>query len=285
MLRAHQLHGSLPWKRAAISGFISDPDRKKMSKSKGNAVTPIALLEEFGSDGFRYWAASGRLGIDTAFDTTQMKVGRRLAVKILNASKFVLGFASDGAGDVTDDADKALLARLAAVVQDATTAFDAYEYTRALERVEGFFWSFCDDHVELVKNRAYREPSTDQGAASAHAALRETLSVLLRLFAPFLPYVTEEVWSWWQTGSVHRAEWPDAQSIRALAGDGDPGACRQRIGGALGCPTQEDRGQPVHARARDPGDGAWFFQDDGPCPHHREGPPRSNERGEVRLRG
>ncbi len=217
-LRSHQLHDSLPWKRAAISGFISDPDRKKMSKSKGNVVTPMALLEEFGSDGFRYWAASGRLGIDTAFDTAQMKVGRRLAVKVLNASKFVLSVAGDGRGDVTEPVDRALLAQLNEVITEATAAFDAYEHTRALERIETFFWMFCDDYLELVKNRAYRDASTDAGAASARGALAEALNTLLRLFAPFLPYVTEDVWSWWQEGSIHRTSWPEPSTVEGDAG-------------------------------------------------------------------
>ena len=151
VLRAHLENDSLPWANAAISGWILDPDRKKMSKSKGNVVTPLALLEEHGSDGVRYWAASGRPGTDTAFDPGQMKVGRRLAIKILNASKFALmnsalaspkpgakrrGALQASASAITFPVDRAMLRNLATLVREVTDAFEAYDYARVLQRTE-----------------------------------------------------------------------------------------------------------------------------------------------------
>jgi len=219
LVRSELEFGTLPWTDVAISGWVLDPERKKMSKSRGNVVTPAPLLDTHGADGVRYWAASGRPGVDTAVDEGQMRVGRRLAIKVLNASRFVLGRLGDA--DAPTDAistplDLAVVCRLSGVVAEATAAFDSYDYARALERTEAQFWSFCDDYVELVKARAY-EASDAPGPASARAALALALSVQLRLLAPFLPFVTEEVWSWWHDGSVHTSPWPQPSEIPETA--------------------------------------------------------------------
>ncbi len=218
VLRAELEHHSIPWTDAGVSGFIVDPDRKKMSKSKGNVVTPAAMLEEHGSDAVRYWAASSRLGTDASFDPQnpkQMKIGRRLAIKVLNAAKFVYSFPEPPAGaTVSAPLDLDMLALLRSVVTQATAAYEDYDHARALEVTEQFFWTFCDDYLELVKERAYA------GDGSATTALREAIDVLLRLLAPVIPFATEEVWRWTHESSIHLASWPTVEEL------GGPGTTR-----------------------------------------------------------
>ncbi|GAA1340394.1 valine--tRNA ligase [Arthrobacter roseus] len=226
-VRADSLQDSIPWKHAALSGWILDPDRKKMSKSKGNVVVPNDVLDEYGADAVRYWAASARLGADTAYEVAQMKIGRRLAIKLLNASKFVLNLgvteadvASADPSLISNHLDRALLARLADVVDQSTKAFEKYDYARALQITESFFWSFTDDYVELIKDRAYGSAGESE-QKSVLCTLATALDALLRLFAPFQPFATDEVWGWWRQGSIHRAPWPSASSMPVSAGETD----------------------------------------------------------------
>ncbi|WP_144151980.1 valine--tRNA ligase [Paraburkholderia sp. BCC1885] len=216
MVRAELETHTAPWQHAMLSGWILDPARKKMSKSKGNVITPMALLDTYGSDGVRYWAAQGGPGTDTVFEEKQMKVGRRLALKLLNVSKFALGFGGDPHGCITEALDHAMMHRLTAVVADTTNALEAFEYHRAIEHTESFFWWYCDDYVELVKGRAYGEGAKAESACHALAA---SLSVLQRLFAPFLPFAAEECWSWWMEGSVHTAPWPIVETFDTSSAD------------------------------------------------------------------
>jgi valyl-tRNA synthetase len=243
---------TLPWEHALISGWVLDPERKKMSKSVGNVVTPLPLLELHGADSLRYWSACGRPGVDTALDEGQMKIGRRLAIKILNASKFVLG-RLDGASlpgpiDITEPIDRDLLAMLAQLIGDATRAYDGYDYARALEHTESFFWSFCDNYLELVKIRAYGDDA-DAQTRSARATLSITLSVLQRLLAPTLPFVTEEVWRWWHEQSVHLAPWPSVDELALNEAATNPGSIYGPICDVLEAIRREKSTAKVSQRA------------------------------------
>ncbi len=215
VLRAHLENDSLPWTHASISGWVLDPDRKKMSKSKGNVVTPLGLLEEYGSDGVRYWAARGGPGVDTAFDVGQMKIGRKLAMKVLNVSRLILS-GEPVTGDVTEPLDRGMLLALADVVREATAELERYEYAKALAKVESFFWDFCDNYVEAAKSRRYGDRGPD-AALSATLAMQTALSVMLRLLAPYLSFTCEEVWSWWHDGSIHREAWPRPDDVVGTA--------------------------------------------------------------------
>jgi valyl-tRNA synthetase len=254
VLRSHLECGVLPWRHAAISGWVLDPDRKKMSKSVGNVVTPMDPLRQYGSDAVRYWAAGGRLGADVTFDPAQLRVGRRLAIKILNASRFILGLAApdgDRAGHgaaATETLDVAMLDRLAGVIGQCTRALDGYDHTGALAAAEEFFWFFCDDYLELVKGRAYGERGEEPGR-SARAALRLALTVILRLFAPFLPFVTEEVWSWWQDGSVHTAAWPAPREVASAAPASGAAVSLAAASGAIAAIRGAKSGARVSMRA------------------------------------
>ena len=223
----------VPWHHMLISGWILDPDRKKMSKSKGNAMTPLPLIEKYTADAARYWAASARLGADTAFDENVWKIGKRLVTKLFNAAKFVLSQTGEEA-PITSELDRAFIAKLRTLVEESTMNFESFQYAHALQQTESFFWThLTDTYLELVKARAraFADGATGdeaEASGSAVASLRLGLSVLVRLFAPVLPYITEEVWSWSfakeiplgtteTPGSVHRAAWPNASDFEGVA--------------------------------------------------------------------
>ena len=212
------LHNSnIPWKNIVISGWVLDPDRKKMSKSKGNVVTPIESIDKFGSDSVRYWAASFRLGADATNDESIFKVGSKLVNKIFNASKFVLSHSAEGQ-KITNDLDKSFLFELKKTCDISTKAYEDFEFSIALQEIEKFFWnSFTDNYIEIVKLRA-RNSDNKSEQSSAVLTLRKTLNIVLRMFSPFLPTITDEVWSWVfaeETGvkSVHLYEWPESEEI------------------------------------------------------------------------
>jgi valyl-tRNA synthetase len=220
----------LPWSDIAISGWVVSPDRQKMSKSKGKSVTPEALLGTYSADALRYWAARAKLGQDTMYDENVFKVGHRLATKLFNAARFTMiqleGAAKDSAvgtwslADVAESADQAWIGHMRTTIGSATAEFEGYDYAGAFLLIESAFWDFCDNYLELVKGRAY---CAERPAArkSAVATLEWSIKTFVRLLAPFLPYITEEVWSWHFAAlenrpSVHDAPWPTTEEIRVV---------------------------------------------------------------------
>ena len=208
--------GSVPWWHVAISGWVLDHERKKMSKSIGNVVLPTEPLDEYGSDAVRYWAGSARLGVDTATDPNVFREGKRLVTKLRNASRLILGFEGTP-GEVVETLDRALVSRLRSVVETATERFEAWDHAGALEVTERWFWDdFCDNYLELAKTRAYA------GDPSALHTLRGALNIVLRLFAPFIPFVAEDIWHQARpdANSIHREQWPVASNLPAGDDDG-----------------------------------------------------------------
>jgi valyl-tRNA synthetase len=207
--------GSVPWWNVAISGWVLDHERKKMSKSIGNVVLPTEPLDEYGSDAVRYWAGAARLGVDTATDPNVFKEGKRLITKIRNAARLVLGFEGEAAPP-THPLDQALNARLRTLVREVTDRWESWDHAGALSLTETWFWGdFCDNYLELVKARAYAADP------SALGTLRNALDVVLRLFAPIVPFITEEVWSTMgKDGSIHGASWPREDELPETSDEG-----------------------------------------------------------------
>jgi valyl-tRNA synthetase len=199
-----------------------------MSKSHGNVVTPEPLIDQYGSDSVRYWAARARLGVDTAYDEQVFKVGKKLCTKLFNASKFAIGRFSDidpsqlGPDQVTEEVDRAVIAELRPLIERATEALESFDYAQALSLTEDFFWrTFCDNYLELAKPRTYDEELTP-ARLSAASTLRLAHRAIVRMLAPYIPYLTEEVWHWSYSGdadmadSVHASPWPRLQEFETI---------------------------------------------------------------------
>lgn len=226
IVKAHLHTDTIPWKHVMISGWCLAADKTKMSKSKGNVVTPVELIRDKGADVVRYWASTSRLGADTAFSEDLLKIGKKLVTKLWNATSFAAIHLSklnaqpttavgDLAGErITEMLDKWILTRLHKTIAKATEDFERLEYCDARVAIEDFFWKdFCDNYLELVKVRAYGEAGDATAQASAHYTLHHCLHAILRLFAPFLPHVTEELYHhlFDASQSVHaRGHWPTA---------------------------------------------------------------------------
>ncbi|MDR0288766.1 MAG: valine--tRNA ligase [Rickettsiales bacterium] len=220
ILKAHYHANSLPWKNIMISGWCLADDKKKMSKSKGNVITPHSILETYGADVVRYWAANSRLGVDTVYSENIFRISKRLVTKLWNASKFVSMFMEKhqtvSINSISETMDKWILSKLYKVIERATNNLLQFEYCEALGTIEEFFWKdFCDNYLELVKKRAYGDGINNEANLSAKQSLAYVLNVILRLFAPFLPYITEEIYhQLYSYNSVHnQSNWPSKEEL------------------------------------------------------------------------
>ena len=222
-MKSYATDNTIPWYQAHISGFVLDPDRKKMSKSKGNVITPINLIEKYSADAVRYWAGRARLGIDATFEEKVMDQGKKLCNKFFNASKFVFNIVAGSGIDVTKDyisnitseLDRAWIAKMSACITTARRSFGLNDYAGALEATEKLFWDFCDNYLEIVKGRAY---GTDN--VSAVSSLMLSIDLFCLMFAPFLVFITEEVYQarpWGSdTNSIHIKMYPNADSFASF---------------------------------------------------------------------
>lgn len=232
VVKAYIHHRQIPWGDAMVSGLVLDPNREKISKSKGNNPTdPQTLLAKHGVDAVRYWALSGRVGTDYPFSEEDLASGRRLAMKLWNASKLVLGHLADHVPSDTGPGarsaggrivDEGVLRRLDATVADATAMLDAYEFGLAKKRIEEFFWNdLCDNWLEMSKDRLYDvSPAGADARRGAQSTAYRVLSTVLKLLAPFVPHVAEAVWQAHfraseGIASVTRAPWPTAGHVEA----------------------------------------------------------------------
>lgn len=210
--------GTIPWKNIAISGFVTDPHGKKMSKSKGNVVDPRTVLEQFSADAIRYWAAGAKLGDDIPYQEKDLVTAKKTATKLWNASRFAImnleGY-SGFEGDL-ELMDRWLLSKYSGLVLSATQAFERFDHSKAKFEIDQFFWNdLCDNYLEIAKGRLY-EPEDPAHKASAQFALLQALEGTLKLFAPFLPFITEEIYSHLpsegKAKSIHVSPWPLARA-------------------------------------------------------------------------
>jgi valyl-tRNA synthetase len=228
IVKAYLHDNEIPWRNVVISGWILDPDRKKMSKSQGNVVTPEPLIDQFGADAVRYWAARARLGVDTAYDEQVFKVGKRLCMKLFNASKFTVDRFSDveralmKPEAVTTEIDRAVIAELRVLIDRATAAFEDFDYAQALSLTEEFFWrTFCDNYLEIAKPRTYDDDLNPE-RLSACTTLGLVHRALVRMLAPYLPFLTDEIWASAYSDdadmapSVHVSPWPTLDELAAI---------------------------------------------------------------------
>lgn len=210
-------HGKEPWGNIMISGHVLDPKGKKMSKSKGNAVEPQKVMQIYGADALRFWAANATLGKDLSYKEEDIKTALRTITKLLNASNFAFMHLNDFKNKKVELEliDKGILSKFNDLIKECTNAFDQYEYSKSKLSTEIFFWSqICDNYLEIVKDRLYNpDKRGEDSRKSAQYVLYQLILGTVKLFAPIMPYVTEEIYQSHfvkteKDKSIHISKWP-----------------------------------------------------------------------------
>ena len=218
-----QLHNKVnTWHDVMISGHAQDPHGKKMSKSKGNVIEPQDVIEKYGADCLRFWAAGSKLGDDLPFQEKDLVTGQKFITKLWNASKFAFMHLEDYGLEKPklEVADKWILSKLSKIIKTSTESFKKYEYARTKAEVENFFWhSFCDNYLEIVKDRLYNPDKRGKEArVSAQFSLYNSLLAILKMMAPVMPFITEEIYHMHyaqkeKLKSIHNSKWPDLKMV------------------------------------------------------------------------
>lgn len=225
VVKSHMHHDKLPWKDVMIAGHVLDPRGEKMSKSLGNVIEPQDVLKKFSADALRFSAAGSKLGDDLPYQEKELVTGQKTVTKLWNASKFCFMHLNDFDGKEPKKLelmDAWLLSKLQNVIKEATDAFENYEYAASRRGTEMLFWKdFCDYYLEVVKDRIYNPDRRGSDARkSAQYALYQTLLTVLKLFAPVMPFITEEIYHSYfaekeKQKSIHISSWPtyDKKSV------------------------------------------------------------------------
>ncbi len=216
LVKSKYHHQTIPWKNIMISGFVLDPQGKKMSKSKGNTIDPVGLIEKYGADTVRYMASCVKLGEDVPFKEKYLETGKKLVTKIFNASKFVHMHLEDYTGEqgTLEVIDTWMLEQVNQAVEKVREAYESYDILQARSQTEKVFWRFCDYYLEIVKDRLYKpEVHGDESRKAGQYTIVTTLEKLLQLFSPVLPYITEEIWSWRHEESIHTSTYPHLEKV------------------------------------------------------------------------
>ncbi|MBI2643480.1 MAG: valine--tRNA ligase [Nitrosarchaeum sp.] len=214
LLRCEQLTGKKPWSEAWIMGYGLDEKGMKMSKSKGNAIDPLPVIEQFGADTFRFWSASEiNHGYDFRCNEQKIESTKKFLSKLWNVSRFLSSFPVIESGTPTMT-DQWILSELDDLIKECKKGYDEYNFFIPAIAIREFTWNlFAAHYIEMVKARAYGIGFSDEERDGAIYTLHKTLSTILKLLAPITPFITEYLWkTLYSTESIHKQHQVETES-------------------------------------------------------------------------